>query len=173
MPASNSEWYLKKHADAEVFGPIQLRQLVDWADAAQINALDSISNDGINWLKAPMVAELQMDWLVDIPGQPLYGPTTAGALLEFLRSGEISPATVVINSCNTSSMPVSEAPFFKSLSDAIHADSDDDGLSSKSKIIELETELLKKTHELDLARIKISSLEAKLQALESKTQRIS
>lgn len=44
--------------------------------------------------------ELEMDWLVEVTSERYYGPTTLGAVQEFLRLGEIDRETCVINSCD-------------------------------------------------------------------------
>ncbi len=40
-----------------------------------------------------MVPELGMDWLIELTSEQLYGPTTLGALQEFLNLGEINADT--------------------------------------------------------------------------------
>jgi hypothetical protein len=54
-----------------------------------------------------------MDWLIEVPGNPLYGPTSPGAVLEFLQLGEIELSTTLVNCCTGESMTVEEAPFYK------------------------------------------------------------
>lgn len=99
-PASAQQWFLRKHEDDNIFGPLPFAQLVRWAEAARIAPHDCISTDQSAWMKAPMLAELGMDWLVEVTTERYYGPTTIGAIQEFLRLGEINEQTFVINSCN-------------------------------------------------------------------------
>ena len=99
-------WYLRKHEDGTVFGPLSFAQLAHWAVEAQIAPHDTISNDQQTWIKAPMLPELGMDWLVEITSEHYYGPTTLGAVQEFVRLGEINEDTVVINACDGSRRPV-------------------------------------------------------------------
>jgi hypothetical protein len=54
-------WFLRKHADGTVFGPLSFEQLARWAWAAQVAPHDTISVDQRRWMKAPMVPELGMD----------------------------------------------------------------------------------------------------------------
>ena len=56
-----------------------------------------LSNDRQTWVKAPMLPQLGMDWLVELTSEHYYGPTTLGALQEFIRLGEIDAETLVIN----------------------------------------------------------------------------
>jgi hypothetical protein len=100
-PAARS-WFLRKHQDGSIFGPVSFDQLAIWASFAQIAPNDSISVDQTNWIKAPMLPELAMDWIVEVTTERLYGPTTLGAIREFVRLGEIDDDTFVINSCDAS-----------------------------------------------------------------------
>lgn len=106
--AAGQQWFLRKAADAVVFGPVPLEQLARWASDAQVAPNDSISNDASNWIKAPMLPELQMDWIVEVTSERYYGPTTLGALNEFVRLGEIGDDTLVINACDSSAQPLRE-----------------------------------------------------------------
>jgi hypothetical protein len=99
MEAGQS-WFLSKHEDGSVFGPVPFDTLRRWAATAQIAPHDKLSHDQQTWLKAPMIPELEMDWLVEVTSERYYGPTTLGAVQEFLRLGEIGEETFVINSCN-------------------------------------------------------------------------
>ena len=47
-----------------------------------------------------MLPQLGMDWLVELTTEHYYGPTTLGALQEFIRLGEIDGETFVINTCD-------------------------------------------------------------------------
>ena len=116
MPSDQSPvWLLKKHDTGNIHGPVPFDKLLEWANAAQINPQDSISDDDDNWKKAPMVEGLKMDWLIEVPGNPLYGPTSPGAVLEFLNMGEINLSTTVVNCCTGESMPLEESPFYRNL----------------------------------------------------------
>lgn len=93
-----AHWFLMKSEDGLVFGPTTLDQLCLWATDAQISPLDKVSTDEINWVKAPMVPELQMDYLIEVEPDQYYGPTTMGAVREFLLMNEIS-ADVLVTNC--------------------------------------------------------------------------
>ncbi|CAN5154316.1 hypothetical protein BH20VER2_BH20VER2_02420 [soil metagenome] len=95
-------WFLRKHEDGTIFGPVSFGQLAGWATQAQVAPQDTISSDGVNWIKAPMQPELGMDWIVEVTSERLYGPTTLGAIHEFLELGEISQESTVINACDAS-----------------------------------------------------------------------
>ncbi|MFV0414880.1 MAG: hypothetical protein ACK5NG_00780 [Chthoniobacterales bacterium] len=94
---SSENWHLRKHEDKSIFGPVSFKQLIEWARSAQIAPHDMLSEDKEVWTKAPMLPELEMDWLVQLGDELFYGPTTPQAILEFLAANEISRSTTVIN----------------------------------------------------------------------------
>jgi hypothetical protein len=93
-------WFLRKQEQGSIFGPLTFEQLVRWASSAQIAPTDSVSTDETNWIKAPMLPELRMDWIVETGDERYYGPTTLSAILEVLRLQEINQETFVINACD-------------------------------------------------------------------------
>ena len=97
---ADHRWFLRKHQDGGIFGPLSFEQLAHWASSAQVAPHDSVSTDRLLWIKAPMLPELAMDWIAEITSERLYGPTTLGAIREFLRLGEIDTDTFVINTRN-------------------------------------------------------------------------
>jgi hypothetical protein len=101
-------WFLRKHDDGTVFGPLSFEQLARWAWSAQVAPHDSISTDQENWIKAPMLPELGMDWIVEVTSERLYGPTTLGAIREFIRLGEIDDDTFLINACKATRQRIRE-----------------------------------------------------------------
>jgi hypothetical protein len=107
---SSQGWFLRKHEDGSVFGPISFEQLAEWASTAQIAPHDSISGDELTWIKAPMLPQLGMDWLVEITSDRYYGPTTLGAIQEFIHLGEIDGETFIINACEGSRRKIQEFP---------------------------------------------------------------
>ena len=109
-PAAAQEWFLRKHEDGNIFGPLPFAQLARWASSAQVAPHDAVSTDQLTWTKAPMLPELGMDWLVEVTTERIYGPTTLGAIQEFMRLGEINGETFVINSCDSSRRRVNEMP---------------------------------------------------------------
>src|SRR6476660_2781347 len=106
----NQKWFLRKHEDGSTFGPVQFDQITRWAAAAQIAPHDTLSSDGQSWVKAPMLGQLGMDWLVELTSEHYYGPTTLGAVQEFIQLGEINEETFVINSCDGSRRQIREMP---------------------------------------------------------------
>ncbi|MDB6075113.1 MAG: hypothetical protein JWO89_2753 [Verrucomicrobiaceae bacterium] len=110
---AQAEWYILKAAEQAVRGPLSMDQLLSWAAEAKIGPLDKISNDNCeNWVRAPMVPELQMDWLIDMPNNRLYGPTSISTIQELLAMGDIDEHVTVINCLDGSSGRLHEQPFY-------------------------------------------------------------
>lgn len=108
--AGQQQWFLRKHEDGHTFGPLSFEQLARWASSAQVAPQDVVSTDEVTWMKAPMLEELAMDWLVELTSERYYGPTTLGAIQEFMRLGEINERMFVINSCDGLRKQISEMP---------------------------------------------------------------
>lgn len=109
-PPSNRTWFLRKHEDGSVFGPLSFEQLSVWASTAQVAPHDSLSIDQESWIKAPMLPQLGMDWVVEVTSEHYYGPTTLGAIQEFFRLGEINEETFLINTCDGTRYQLQEIP---------------------------------------------------------------
>lgn len=59
-----------------------------------------------------------MDWLVEVTSERYYGPTTLGAINEFVRLGEVTTENFVINTCDGSRRKIEEiASFFTTATD--------------------------------------------------------
>ena len=184
MPIENSDnWFLKKHENGEVFGPVAFTKIRDWARSAQVNSQDMLSNDQVKWTKAPMIPEMEMDWLVVVDENLLYGPTTAEALLEFNQLGEIAPGNPIINCRTGETTTLGETAFFtaaerepkedKILTNPLLAmlqQSGQGGLRAnlQNRVRELEVALLDKRRKLMAAEETIARLEMRLKELEGR-----
>ncbi len=170
---ATQDWYLLKAQDREVYGPIKLDQLQAWAAEAKIAPLDKVSNDSKQtWSRAPMVAELQMDWLIEMPDNYLYGPTSVGTIQEFLATGEIDGNVTVINCLEGTSTRLSEMPFFSSSphqarsADTMHhgtslpesSETGDVSFHLRQRIHRMERQVMELQRDLGLSHERLSSL---------------
>jgi hypothetical protein len=166
-------WHLLKSADREVYGPVSLDQLKSWAAEAKISPLDKVSADGKQtWQRAPMITELQMDWLIEMPDNSLYGPTSVGTLQEFLATGEIDGHVTIINCLDGSTTRLEELPFFKASPQQIRSAETtfhgtqmpeqshhgEDSAAVKHRIAWLERQVIDLQHALGVAENQIESL---------------
>jgi hypothetical protein len=177
MEAAAQDWFLRKHEDGNVFGPLPFAQLARWASSAQVAPHDGVSTDQLTWLKAPMLPELEMDWLVEVTTERFYGPTTLGAIEEFLRLGEINADTFVINSCDGSRRRVSEMPLVISQQNTEDMPTDDlqpapTGMSInlEDRIRDLEQSLREERRALQEAEERYRALELKYNELAQRAQ---
>ena len=168
MDAAEGQWFLRKHEDGSTFGPLTFAQLARWASSAQVAPNDSISADQRSWIKAPMLPELGMDWIVEVTTERYYGPTTLGAVGEFLRLGEISEATFLINACDGSRRQVREIAAVLQAPSEIEAD----GSTSSPSAIGIDVDVHERIRELEQAlreeRRAMAELEDRHRDLEAK-----
>lgn len=173
-PAGQS-WFLRKHEDGSIFGPLGFEQLSHWASSAQVAPHDSVSNDQAAWIKAPMLPELAMDWIVEVTSERLYGPTTLGAIREFVRLGEIDDDTFAINSCDATRRQIRDLlPLLAALPADLATSSDESksalqgpaaigiSIAVEDRIRELEEALREERRALIEAEERYRALEAKL-----------
>ena len=161
--------YLLKAENSEVFGPVAFDQLTAWAIAAQVSPLDKVSSDQETWFKAPMVPELGMDYLIELTSEQLYGPTTLGAIQEFINLGEVHADTNIINAKDGTSDLVGNIPNLTLPSTAPVEPEEPTGhplrsgirTSLQQRIRELENTLIEERRALDTLEERYERLEAK------------
>jgi hypothetical protein len=73
----NLHWFLSKPEAGSVFGPMPFNQVGRWAAAVQVASHDKLARDQLTWLKAPLLPELEMNWLVEVTGERYYGGAAA------------------------------------------------------------------------------------------------
>jgi hypothetical protein len=163
--ATTQRWFLRKHEDGTIFGPLSFELLARWASNAQLAPHDTVSTDQQTWIKAPMLPELGMDWLVEITSEHYYGPTTLGAIQEFIRLGEINEETFVVNSCDGTRRQISE------MSDLIQRAREHEppatgiSINVRDRIRDLEQSLREERRALEEAEQRYAELERKYQEL--------
>ncbi len=169
--AANQSWFLRKHVDGSVFGPLRFEEVRRWADGAQVAPHDKISRDQEIWQKAPMYPELGMDWLVEITSDRYYGPTTLGAVREFIRLGEIGEETFVINSCDGSRRQIGElAELAQEPNDTFELSANAPpatpmSINIRDRITDLEHSLFEERRAFEELEERYRELEARYQAL--------
>jgi len=172
-------WYLKKHGSEEVFGPSSLEKLKEWASSARINPQDRLSTDKQIWTHPPMLPELEMDWLIELGNELLYGPTTSGALIEFFAAGEITEETPVVNCVSGKRMTFGTAPFATKARPAVSVGEKTTSgriiepplkggirVNLQKRVRELELLVMSKQNKINAANEKIVRLETRIRELE-------
>ena len=168
----SKKWYLMKYEDGGVFGPVTFEQIRQWAVDAQISPLDKLSTDENTWLKAPMIPELEMDFLIEVSPDQYYGPTTIGALKEFIEMGEIGPDTLITNCKDGSALSVKDYPQLQPATAAENSGSRSSEpvrtnirVSLQQRIRDLEHSLLEERRAREVAEALVEKLEARLAEL--------
>jgi hypothetical protein len=158
-------WYLMKNEDGTIFGPITFDQLRQWAVDAQVSPLDKVSSDEKTWVKAPMVPELEMDYLIEVSPDQFYGPTTLGAVREFLQIGEINADTPVTNCRDGSVHSIKDIPGVQ----IVHEEDEIQQpvrtsirINLQQRVRELEEALMEERRAREQAEHLVERLEAKL-----------
>ena len=99
-------WRVKKLPDNAIYGPVDEATLKEWASSAQISPEDMIDFSDEEWRPATQIEFLEMIWMVKLPGEELYGPTSVGTLREFIHEGLISEKTIATNVMTEQSLPI-------------------------------------------------------------------
>jgi ribosomal protein L19E len=99
-------WRVKKVPDNSIYGPVDEVTLKEWANSAQISPQDEIDLSDEHWRVAPEIEFLDMLWMVPLPGDEIYGPTTVGTLREFIHEGLISEKTMATHAKTGQRLPV-------------------------------------------------------------------
>ncbi|MBU3664873.1 MAG: hypothetical protein FGM15_03215 [Chthoniobacterales bacterium] len=164
----SAKWFLRKHEDGETFGPVDFAKIKEWARAAQVSPLDMVSDDRVKWVKAPMLQELHMDYLIQLGDESYYGPTTEEAVQEFLRLGEINASTKLINCCTGVEMALRDSGFFQGqpppMEEIAHNEPGRRTIRQnlQQRIRELELLLVEHHQKLQMAEVRIRQLEKRL-----------
>lgn len=167
----SDHWFLRKHDDKSVFGPVSFARVLEWARSAQIAPQDSLSEDNESWTKAPMIPDLEMDWLVQMGDELYYGPTTPQAIVEFFAAGEIKPQTRLINCKTNLDIAFKESEFFPPSLAELELESGQPVKGSirnslQQRVRELEKSLIEKRQQLGLSEETVKLLENRVRELE-------
>jgi len=110
-----SQWHLKKYDDGSVFGPVDVTTLKDWASKGEISPYDMLSRDGVKWMAAPELQDLDMNWIVEFPDGEMYGPTCVPAIRAFLVDGQLTAENTIRNATSGEKCFIGEHPDFQDL----------------------------------------------------------
>jgi len=103
---SAAEWRIKKAPDDTIYGPVTEEVLKEWANSAQVAPQDLVDQSDEKWSPASDVEILEMFWVVQLPGEETYGPTTIGTLREFIHEKLITEKTVATHVKTNQSLPI-------------------------------------------------------------------
>ncbi len=90
----NSQWFVRTNT-AEVYGPVDLVSLQEWATQGRIEPSNEISEDQEHWRTAESLPELEMDWLTEHQDGTVYGPFNIHLAPELAANGILSPGAIL------------------------------------------------------------------------------
>ena len=99
-------WRVKKAPDDAIYGPVDSEMLREWANSAQIAPQDLVDESDEAWRPASEIEFLEMLWMVKLPGDEVYGPTTVGTLREFINEGLLTEKTLATHIKTNQSLPI-------------------------------------------------------------------
>ena len=99
-------WRVRKAPDNAIYGPVDADLLREWANSAQIAPDDMVDQSDENWRPAHEVEFLEMLWMVRLPDETTYGPTTVGTLREFISEGLVTEKTLATHGKTHQSLPL-------------------------------------------------------------------
>jgi len=172
-----TQWHLKKYDDGSVFGPVDLETLRGWSSKGEISPYDMLSSDGVKWMAAPELADLDMNWIVEFSDGEAYGPTCIDAIRSFIDDGQLTAENFIRNATTGERSSIGEHPSFQDLSVASEdgqseevaadatADTEAEMEYLNSRIAELEeiNEKMQAAHETAMATLNQELVTAKTQ----------
>jgi len=103
---TSAVWRVRKTPGNSIYGPVDAEMLKEWANSAQVAPQDMIDKGDENWQPACQIDFLEMFWIVKMPGDVTYGPTTVGSLREFIHDGLVTEKTVATHVKTDQSLPI-------------------------------------------------------------------
>ena len=91
---SEPNWFVKTD-DGKVYGPADVAKLVEWAKEGRIESTSLVSRDRIKWSPAPLMKELEMNWIVETELGKLFGPLNHAVVSKLINDKTI-PASARI-----------------------------------------------------------------------------
>jgi chromosome segregation ATPase len=100
-------WHVKKE-DGTVYGPISIKDMINWAAEGRISPEDLISSDKSEWSAPQENADLRMEWTVELEDGTVYGPIHLLAFADLVSEGAIDISTPVTNVRHNVSYPLAQ-----------------------------------------------------------------
>ena len=88
------KWFLKAE-NGQVYGPVGMASLVQWAADGRIEPSACVSADRNSWLPVSRFPELGMQWLVEVGLGKFYGPFTKSVVSRLFADGTFAPSARV------------------------------------------------------------------------------
>ncbi len=89
--------FFLKVANGQVFGPIPMSKLYNWASIYRISPNDYISKDKEKWTSVTDIAELGIEWLITLVNGDVSGPVNLFAVQHLIRNNEAASDATLHN----------------------------------------------------------------------------
>ena len=86
--AAEAEWYFR-NSEGNVYGPADIGSLATWAREGRITPGGFVSRDRREWMPAPSLKELEMQWLVEAEPRKWFGPFHADVVRSLREKGSL------------------------------------------------------------------------------------
>jgi chromosome segregation ATPase len=100
-------WRLRK-PDGSIYGPVAFPEFYRWAAEGRILPDDFVAEGDGDWVPAPSVAELELDWLLP-RGETVLGPLHLLAYAELLQERMLSGSEPIVKKTGGEPIPVGQA----------------------------------------------------------------
>ncbi len=99
-------WYLQVE-DEDIYGPVPLSELQEWARQGRIAPENRLSRDRTNWEAAAEIEALAMNWLILLPDGETYGPICRDLIPELVKRNFLEPEMIARHRHTGEQKPVS------------------------------------------------------------------
>ena len=76
--------------DGKVYGPADIKALVEWARDGRVEPTSFISQDRKSWRPAQMMPELEMKWLVETEPGKVFGPFNRAVVIGLFKDDSVA-----------------------------------------------------------------------------------
>ncbi len=90
------KWFLKL-PDGNIYGPVGVDVLVEWASQLRIAPGNQVSLDKKTWQSAESIKELKMEWITELPDGSTYGPFNVLAVPHLYKNGTLPASSSLTN----------------------------------------------------------------------------
>ena len=106
----SQQWWIRSASNGDVFGPVPVSELADWARQSRVFPEDAVSTDRRSWRTARTVPELGMDTVIATPDGRIHGPLHAAAAATLAEKGKLPEGAKVFSASQLLDMGASEPP---------------------------------------------------------------
>lgn len=92
----SDSWYLRI-SDGNIYGPVSISVLAEWAAQLRIAPGNEVSVDREQWQLAESLPELKMVWMAEMPSGNQYGPFNVLAVPYLCSNGTLPPDSQLTN----------------------------------------------------------------------------